>query len=127
MKRNLLNEEVDQIIAQSMWGKTGVKLDEGTTSIKESVEGDEAQDEVLEEGAHVCPLCESHLEEQITDEQLAEHVDLMVNIIDEVIAVNEELEAEEGDEINEEFGDEDEEEESDEESEDEDDEEDSKS
>jgi hypothetical protein len=89
MKKVILAEEVDQIIQQSFWGKGGVKL---TESVQEPQAQEQVQEEVpaeeeqLEEAveAHVCPLCESQLEEAISDEQLAEHVDFMVGIINEM-------------------------------------------
>ena len=84
MKKQILAEEVDQIIQQSFWGKGGVKL---TESVEQQVQDEApAQEEQIEEAveAHVCPLCESHLEEAISDERLAEHVDFMVGIINEM-------------------------------------------
>lgn len=89
MKKVILAEEVDQIIQQSFWGKGGIKL---TESVQEPQAQEQVQEEVpaeeeqLEEAveAHVCPLCESQLEEAISDEQLAEHVDFMVGIINEM-------------------------------------------
>lgn len=89
MKKEILAEEVDQIIQQSFWGKGGVRL---TESVQEPQAQEQVQEEVpageeqLEEAveAHVCPLCESQLEEAISDEQLAEHVDFMVGIINEM-------------------------------------------
>lgn len=89
MKKVILAEEVDQIIQQSFWGLGGVKLNE---SVQEPQAQEQVQEEVpaeeeqLEEAveAHVCPLCESQLEEAISDEQLAEHVDFMVGIINEM-------------------------------------------
>lgn len=95
MKKQILAEEVDQIIQQSFWGKGGVKL-------TESVEGMQGQEQVQDEAladeeqieeaveAHVCPLCESQLEEAISDEQLAEHVDFMVSVISEMEDITDE-------------------------------------
>lgn len=89
MKKQILAEEVDQIIQQSFWGKGGVKL---TESVQEPQAQETSQDEEVSDDqqvvegveTHVCPLCESHLEEAISDEQLAEHVDFMVGIINEM-------------------------------------------
>jgi len=89
MKKQVLAEEVDQIIQQSFWGLGGVKL---TESVQEPQAQEQVQEEVPADGeqieeaveAHVCPLCESHLEEAISDEQLAEHVDFMIGIINEM-------------------------------------------
>jgi DNA repair exonuclease SbcCD ATPase subunit len=95
MKKQILAEEVDQIIQQSFWGKGGVKLTEsvegtqGQEQVQEPVQADEEQIEEAVE-AHVCPLCESQLEEAISDEQLAEHVDFMVSVISEMEDITDE-------------------------------------
>ena len=89
MKKEILAEEVNQIIQQSFWGKGGVRLTESAQEpqAQEQVEEEvPVEEEQLEEAveAHVCPLCESQLEGAISDEQLAEHVDFMVGIINEM-------------------------------------------
>jgi len=87
MKKQILAEEVDQIIQQSFWGLGGVKLNESVQEPQaQEVQVDDTQEEQIEEAveAHVCPLCESQLEDAISDEQLAEHVDFMVGIINEM-------------------------------------------
>jgi hypothetical protein len=95
MKKQILAEEVDQIIQQSFWGKGGVKLTEsvegmqGQEQVQDPVQADEEQIEEAVE-AHVCPLCESQLEEAISDEQLAEHVDFMVGVISEMEDITDE-------------------------------------
>jgi type I site-specific restriction endonuclease len=95
MKKQILAEEVDQIIQQSFWGKGGVKLTESVegTQGEEQAQGEVlADEEQLEEAveAHVCPLCESQLEEAISDEQLSEHVDFMVSVISEMEDITDE-------------------------------------
>jgi DNA repair exonuclease SbcCD ATPase subunit len=95
MKKQILAEEVDQIIQQSFWGKGGVKLTEsvegtqGQEQVQDEAQADEEQIEEAVE-AHVCPLCESQLEEAISDEQLAEHVDFMVSVISEMEDITDE-------------------------------------
>ena len=95
MKRQILAEEVDQIIQQSFWGKGGVRLTEsvegmqGQEQVQDQTLADEEQIEEAVE-AHVCPLCESQLEEAISDEQLAEHVDFMVGVISEMEDITDE-------------------------------------
>jgi transcription elongation factor Elf1 len=51
-------------------GKPAVK-------ISESQEGGEQTEK------HVCPLCESHLEEPISEEKIQEHVDYFLDVINE--------------------------------------------
>ena len=87
MKKQILAEEVDQIIQQSFWGLGGVKLNESVQEPQaQETQVEDSQEEQIEEAveAHVCPLCESQLEEAISDEKLAEHVDFMVGIINEM-------------------------------------------
>ena len=93
MKKQILAEEVDQIIQQSFWGKGGVKLTESVEGLQaQDAQSDDEQQEQIEEAVegHVCPLCESQLEEAISDEQLAEHVDFMVGVISEMEDITDE-------------------------------------
>lgn len=60
--------------------KEEVKEDE----VEEDSDESEDSEEVLEsEDIHVCPLCESKLETPLTEERLQEHIDLVLNIINE--------------------------------------------
>lgn len=107
MKHNVLKEEVDQILSQAFWNKGGIKLNENAApEAAETVEqpaAEEAPAEAVNEEAHVCPLCESHLEAPISDDKLSEHIDLMIDIIDEMAQLTEGDESEdEGEEIAEE-------------------------
>jgi len=93
MKKQILAEEVDQIIQQSFWGLGGVKLNESVEGLQaQDAQSDDEQQEQIEEAVegHVCPLCESQLEEAISDEQLAEHVDFMVGVISEMEDITDE-------------------------------------
>jgi len=90
MKRELLNEEVDQIINQSFWQKGGLKISENTESQQDQVEGDDsAEPEALHEEAH-CPLCRHALTEAISDEALSEHLENMLAIISEMEDITDE-------------------------------------
>lgn len=88
MKHNVLKEEVNQILSQAFWQKGGIRITEDSEVMQgEDTQEQQVSDEqpqTIEEQAHVCPLCESSLQEAITDEQLAEHVDFMVGIINEM-------------------------------------------
>lgn len=109
MKREILKEEVDQILNQSFWGMNGIKLTENTEAAVEAApeaEVEETEVEEVNEETHSCPLCESALEEAISDEKLTEHIEMMLGIINEMSDISdEELEA-----IEEEFDSEDDEE-----------------
>lgn len=93
--RDVLKEEVEQLISQSFWGKSGVSLNENTEVPVETEEVMESEEELVDdqeviEEAHVCPLCESHLEEPVSDEQLTEHIEMMLGIINEMNDISDE-------------------------------------
>jgi len=102
-----LNDEFRQkLIESALWGKAGVRLDEGSQVIEEGrkkkgCHPDEAQDkalikkmmkkedvdsdedgEYLSEEVHVCPLCTSQLDESIDEERLLEHLDVIMGLVD---------------------------------------------
>ena len=113
MKQNVLKEEVDQILSQAFWNKGGIKLNENAApEAAETVEQPAAEEvpaEAVNEEAHVCPLCQSHLEAPISDDKLSEHIDLMIDIIDEMAQLTEGDESEDdGEELAEESHDDDE-------------------
>jgi hypothetical protein len=90
--------ETRVLIEAADWGFQPKFKEEGaeteTEVIEESTEETEEEtvvEAVEEEDAHFCPLCESKLEEEISDEILAEHI----NDILEVVARDEEEESDE--------------------------------
>jgi hypothetical protein len=99
---NISDEAMKIILENSAWGQFGLKVDEAKQSINE--ESEEVSEEADE---HVCPLCQSHLQEAISDEALMEHT---ANVLEAVNAatLNEEEEEEDGEELYEEDEDEDE-------------------
>lgn len=58
-------------------------LGKPTAKLSESQVEQEAVVEETQEEAHVCPLCESHLEEAISEERIQEHVDFFLAVINE--------------------------------------------
>ena len=101
---NISDEAMKIILENAAWSDFGLKVES-----KEGQKLDESTDETLEEEAdeHVCPLCQSHLQEAISDEALMEHT---ANVLEAVNAatLNEEEEEEDGEELYEEDEDEDE-------------------
>lgn len=89
MKRDILSEEVDQIINQSFWNKGGVKI---TESSEQQVTDQQEEDGemIAEEQEHTCPLCESVIEAPISDDQLAEHINMFLDIINQVDGISDE-------------------------------------
>lgn len=65
----------DDFVSQ-IFGRPAGKLSESTVEV-------EGQDEVLEEDVHVCPLCDSELNEAISEERIQEHIDFFLSVINE--------------------------------------------
>lgn len=83
--RDVLSEQVDQFISQSFWVKSGIPLNENTDEVLANA-APEISDEIVEteEAVHSCPLCESVLDAEITKDQLQEHVNSILEIIQEM-------------------------------------------
>ena len=113
---NISEDAMKIILENAAWDKFGIKVD-GQQQITES-----AQEVSEEEEAHVCPLCSSHLDEAISDEELMEHT---ANILEAVNAatLNEEEEVDEEELVEEDESDDDDDDEEDYDDEDADDEE----
>lgn len=94
---NISDDAMKIILENSAWADFGLKVTKA-----EDQKLDEATEQV-EEAAdeHVCPLCQSHLDEAISDEALMEHT---ANVLEAVNAatLNEEEEEEDGEELYEE-------------------------
>ena len=109
---NISDDAMKIILENSAWADFGLKV--GKTQDQKIDESTEEEVEELEEEAHVCPLCASHLDEAISDEALMEHT---ANVLEAVNAatLNEAEEEEDGEELYEEDESEEEEEEEEEE------------
>jgi hypothetical protein len=90
MKREVLNEEVDQIINQAFWQKGGIKLTESNQGQTDSETDEQVIAEDETQGEHSCPLCESKLSKPISDEALNEHLEAMLSIISEMENITDE-------------------------------------
>jgi len=55
-----------------------------TRKVTESAEA--VVEEATDEAEHACPLCESQLEEPLSEETLAEHVDYILDAINESVS-----------------------------------------
>jgi DNA repair exonuclease SbcCD ATPase subunit len=109
---NISDDAMKIILENSAWADFGLKV--GKTQDQKIDESTDEEVEELEEEAHVCPLCTSHLDEAISDEALMEHT---ANVLEAVNAAT--LNEEEEEEDDEELYEEDESEEEDEDEEDE--------
>ena len=103
---NISDDAMKIILENAAWSDFGLKVNK-----TQDQKIDESTEEVEEE-AHVCPLCSSHLDEAISDEALMEHT---ANVLEAVNAatLNEEEEEEDSEELFEEDESEDEDDEED--------------
>lgn len=104
---------IEALVKNAAWDAARLSITEGDKFMKDSKEGDkpdftkddskgdkkkkktddDADDEMKESvEEHTCPLCESHLEEALTDAQISEHVG---QIQDALLSLEEEAEGDE--------------------------------
>lgn len=96
---NISDDAMKIILENAAWADFGLKA-----PAKQVEKVEESTEEVIEEAEeHVCPLCQSHLQEAISDEALMEHT---ADILEAVNAatLNEEVD-EDADEDEEDFDD----------------------
>ena len=91
---NLSDELRNQLLEAAAWSKAGINpmLSEAKEAVEqeETVEVEETEEvQELEESTHVCPLCSSHLDEQISEEALLEHLDVVLGLVDRLSQLNE--------------------------------------
>ena len=91
----LSDELRKQLLESAAWGKAGIVLSEGIVeeaakAVEDDKESREGTREYLEEEAvHVCPLCVSQLDEEIDEESLLEHLNVVVGLVDRLSQLQE--------------------------------------
>ena len=87
-----------QLLESAAWGKAGIeaRLDEAVQeeTVEEVVEEEVVEEnsqnsEELSEEVHVCPLCTSVLEEALEEEQIQEHLSIVLGLVDRLSQINE--------------------------------------
>lgn len=78
MNRDQLREAV---LGTAAWGKAGIINESTAAPEAEVLEEGKQQEEAVE--AHTCPLCESALEGELSDEALLEHASQMLGVFEE--------------------------------------------
>lgn len=71
-----------QVLTEDVLRKAGIKVKPEVKEEPKVEKVDESKTETKED--HVCPLCESKLENAISDEKLLEHVSAMAEMFEEV-------------------------------------------
>ena len=77
MNRDQLREAV---LGTAAWSKAGI-MTESAAPAQEAAVIEEAKEQAPE--AHTCPLCESTLESELSDEALLEHASAMLGVFEE--------------------------------------------
>lgn len=84
---------VQQLIENGGWDKAGItpRIDEAKKKSKKDEEERDCESEDMQEEVqgHTCPLCESELEEELSDDVIAEHIEIMAEMF---IQINEAME-----------------------------------
>ena len=98
---NVENEFIQNLFESDSWGRFGVNVEkvEAKPTISESVETEEVEEveQVHEdhESELACPLCESALDEPISEERISEHIDRVMTLVSESLnEANEDVEEE---------------------------------
>ena len=86
---------VKTIVENANWKDVGVNISESKDKVVEETK-DEVVEETNTEIEHFCPLCESKLEEELSDEVLYEHIDTVLSLANDLL--KEETEEEESSE-----------------------------
>ena len=104
MKVKVTDEFVSELLESRGWDKAGIRIDEKVKGAGPEVEGakevgksayDNDKNDpkgITEEQALACPLCESTLEEELSDETLEEHASAMLGVFSESGLISEEIE-----------------------------------
>ena len=95
MNRDQLREAV---LGTAAWKKAGL-LTESVAPVQEQEVIEEAKAEETAPEVHTCPLCESTLEGELSDEALLEHANQMAELFQEVELLAEQEAAEEEGEV----------------------------
>ena len=105
MNKIVTDEFVSELLESRAWDKAGIRVDEGKkTGGGPAVEGakevgksayDNKKNDpkgITEEDAIACPLCATHLDEELTDEVLQEHASTMMEVFSEAGLISEQVE-----------------------------------
>ena len=97
MNRDQLREAV---LGTAAWKKAGI-ITESVAPVQEQEVIEEAKTEEAAPEVHACPLCESTLDGELSDEMLLEHAEQMLGVFQEAEQLLAEAEELEGDVIEE--------------------------
>jgi len=86
MKKFVMSDEERTALMESVaWEKEGFSYAPAVEAavVEEATAAPEA--EVVEEEAeyNICPLCECHLEEELSEERISEHLDFVLDLLSE--------------------------------------------
>ena len=85
---NISNEVAKQLVEGSAWDRFGLSVEplaEATEAVSEATLEAAQEAPVSSEAVNSCPLCESELEEALSEETLSEHVQSILDLADEAL------------------------------------------
>ena len=93
------DEFVNSLMDDNSWGRFGLmseskKSDAEIVEKVEQVLEDEEVNEEAEVEVHSCPLCETVLDEALSDEVLEEHISSVLDMVNEIISEQEDSDEE---------------------------------
>ena len=88
MKKFVISDEERMALMEgATWDKEGFDFSNisGPAVVEESTDVSQEEAEVIEEEVedNFCPLCESHLEEELSEERISEHLDFVLDLLSE--------------------------------------------
>ena len=101
---NISNEVAKQLVEGSAWDRFGLSVEplaEATEAVSEATLEAAQEAPVSSEAVNSCPLCESELEEALSEETLSEHVQSILDLADEALQELSESEVEDGEDLDE--------------------------
>ena len=101
---NLNDDYRKQLLENANWSKVDVTMSDesGVTALEEEAATYEQEEEMVEENVetnHICPVCESDLNEAVDTGLFLEHLEKVASLAEAIEYINENFEAEEDDVI----------------------------
>lgn len=100
----LSESQILDMMHQSACEKLGLALKEKITEDKKETVTEEVTEEVTGEvsedveSEHICPLCQTTLSEPISEERLMEHLNTLIDVLNEAYGPDEDSESEDSEE-----------------------------
>ena len=84
MKTKVNDDFRNNLMEHAAWDKVGIKPSGSSDMLEESTEDGAPAEETQFETA-TCPLCESELDEDLSEESISEHLDTVLGMVEEAV------------------------------------------